>query len=366
MPASEPHPLADCGPPRRILIVRLSALGDVVCALPLYHGLRARWPEAELAWAVQTEHAPLVAGLAGIARVCSFERRGGIGAWRRLARQLRDFAPDLTVDVQGNLKSAATTLSSRAPLRVGLHPDDWRESMGSRSLTHHAPRAAGPHVVDRGLALSRWLTGREAPPRFDPELSAPERHAGRERLRGLLGDEPAPVAIQLGAPGDPRSWTLRGYAECAGLLSAAGRAVLVLAGPVEGEALAVLSAALSGTGETRAGRFATVLERGGGRETAALLAAVAERGGDFVGTDSGPSHLAAAVGLPVTLIAGPQDPARTGPYPPSGGHHRVVLSHPAPPCRPCIKRRCEHEEGPVCTAGIRAEQVIEALSRRRG
>ena len=104
----------------RILLVRLSHLGDVVHALPVFHALRAARPRARIAWVVQREFAGLLDGLPGLERAIHFARRGGARAWLDLRAELCAFAPTLAVDAQGNLKSAMTLLTCGAPRRVGL------------------------------------------------------------------------------------------------------------------------------------------------------------------------------------------------------------------------------------------------------
>ena len=141
--------------PRRIALVRLSHLGDVVLALPLFHALRERFPHAELAWVVQPEFAPLVAALPGLARTIRFDRRAGLRGWLELRRELSEFAPDLAVDAQGNLKSGFALACSGAARRVGLARADWREPLGRFALTESAARAAGEHAFERTRALCR-------------------------------------------------------------------------------------------------------------------------------------------------------------------------------------------------------------------
>jgi ADP-heptose:LPS heptosyltransferase len=83
----------------------------------------------------------------------------------------------------------------------------------------------------------------------------------------------------------------------------------------------------------------------------------------FVGCDSGPMHVAWASGMPVVLLAGPQDELRTGPWPPGRNgspSHRVVRATPSPPCAPCLARVCHHPEGPVCMTRIDAADIVRA------
>ena len=345
--------------PQRILLVRLSHLGDVVHALGVFHSLHDAYPQARLAWAVQPEFAELVRALPGLERVLVFERLAGWRAWPRLARELRAFAPDLVVDAQGNLKSAAVALLSRAPRRAGPARADWRERSGALVLNDPAPRAQGPHAMDRMLALARHVApGAAWPPRLDPAVAPGERAAAASLLdQRLPGAGPGDVLLKLSSAEDVRGWSVAGWCELAEALLAQGRRVLVLAGPaerVEGRQVGERLGARPG--------LDVWVEQSGLRELAALLEEAARRGLSYVGCDSGPLHLAAAVGLPVVALCGPTDAARTGPWPPEGaGPHRVVRARRAPECAPCLARRCTHPEGPVCLSRIPAADVLAAL-----
>ena len=316
----------------------MSHLGDVVCALPVFHALRGAHPEAALGWVVQSEFAGLLEGLPGLQRVFRFQRRGGWRAWLRLRRELRAFAPELAVDAQGNLKSAAALLLSGAPRRAGLHPSEWRERTGARALTEHAPPSGGSHAIERMQALGRYAAGGGGPLRADPGLSAAERAAGRAELARLLPAGASDVALlHLSPPSDVRGWPLERFGELARLLAARGRPVLVVSGPGEEEQGLALAREL-GQGPVR-----HLVGQRDLRRLAALFAAAAERGGAFAGADSGPMHLACAAG-----------PVASG----------VVRAAPAPACAPCLRRTCSHPDGPVCMRGIGAAQVAAALGAR--
>jgi ADP-heptose:LPS heptosyltransferase len=152
-----------------------------------------------------------------------------------------------------------------------------------------------------------------------------------------------------------RGWPRARWEELVHALRRAGRGVLVLSGPAEAE----LGRELAGELGADEGVTHWVGQRGL-RELAAVFTAAARRGLELVSCDSGPMHLAAAHGLRVVALEGPQDGARTGPWPLANGH-RVVRSAQAPECAPCLARRCRHPEGPVCMRGIRAEDVLAAL-----
>lgn len=292
----------------------MSHLGDIAQALPLVHGLRAAWPEIQLAWAIQPEFAGLVEPLA---RIIPFDRKGGVGAWPRIRRNLRDFDPDLALDAQGNWKSAFATRLSGAGQRMGFARPHWQEPLAARILgVDTAPTAVGDtqspgppatsHLVDRACALAAAITGL-APTRRDPDLSEAELVRGQD----LLGDLSAPIILHPGVDGDRRSWPSTRFEELARRLVAAKKQLIILTGPGESEVGSRLRDALP---ERDTGIRHLVGQRGL-RDLAAFFAAAAKRSGVVVVGDSGPAHVAASVDLPVCFLAGPEDPSRTGPWP---------------------------------------------------
>lgn len=350
---------------QRILLVRLSHLGDVVHALPVYHALRERFPDARMAWVVQREYAPLIEPLPGLERVVTFDRRGGAHAWPRLARELSTFGATLVVDAQANLKSAAASLCAGPARRTGLAARDWREPLGATVL-HDAAPPVGPrrkHALDRMLALARYVTGAALEPRYDPALDSEELAAGKAELDALAGRADAPVLLHLSHEDDVRSWPTRSFEELARAL--APRRVVVLSGPAEQDAGTTLRERTADLAHVR-----SWVGQRGLRELAALFAAAARRDGRLVACDSGPLHLAASVGLPVVALEGPQSHQHTGPWPlatsrssaaADGGPHQFVRAAAEPACAPCFARRCVHENGPVCMTGIEPEQVALGL-----
>ncbi len=351
--------------PSSIALIRLSHLGDVVLALPLFHALRERFPRARLAWVVQTEFSGLLEGLVGLERLVRFERRGGARAWLALQRELASFAPQLAVDAQGNYKSAMATLVSGAPRRIGLAPRDWRERGAWLAMNEYAAPLANDeeHAMDRTRALIEHLCGpREL--RRDPALEAHERERGRRKLDELCGVDAAPLVVQLSDARDVRAWPLERALELARGAAADGWRVLLVSGPSEERAGSEAAEQLRD--EPRVSHW--VAQRGL-RELAAVFSAAAERDACYVGPDTGPTHLAAACGLRTVVLAGPQSHLRTGPWPvaePStrgASPHRVLRSPLALDCAPCLARSCRRAEGPLCMRSIEADAVL-ALARR--
>jgi heptosyltransferase-1 len=356
--------------PQRIALVRLSHLGDVVLALPLFHALRERFGAARIAWVVQSEFAGLLDGLPGLERVVRFERRGGARAWLALKQELGGFGAQLAVDAQGNWKSALATLATGATRRIGLAPRDWRERGAWAAMTEFAEplEAAREHSMERTRALCERVSGRRFAPeelRRDAALTADELAAGRAQLGQLAPRAADPfVVVQLSSPDDVRAWPLANAVELARQLTRAGRAVLLLSGPAEADEGRRAADELAG----EPGVLHWIGQRGL-RALASFFHAAAERGASYVGGDTGPTHLAAACGLPVTLLAGPQTHLRTGPWPvaepsPHGpSPHRVLRSALEVDCAPCFARACRHPQGPVCMASIEPAAVTRALLR---
>ena len=354
-------------PPRNVLLVRLSHLGDVVQTLPLYHALREAWPGARVAWVVQTEFRELVAGLCGLDRVLTFERRGGLWAWAGLRREMAAFGGadgvDLVVDAQGNWKSAAVVALARGRRSVGYAPGDRRERSSALVTAEWAPPAArGAHALERALGLAAHLVSRPLPEllsraRLDADLTPAELAEGRARLAALCPSG-APLLLHLGRPDDPRTWPADHMAHLARSAARVGWSVVVISGPAEAALGAELQRGLSGEPNVRH----WVAQRGP-RTFAALCTAAAHSANHtaarFVGADSAPLHLAASTGLPCLLLAGPQDPTLTGPWPPS--HHESLTAAPSPPCQPCLARRCIHPKGAICLSELAPPTVLAHL-----
>jgi len=338
--------------PCRILLVRFSHLGDVVCALPLFHAVRAAYPGARIAWATQAQFAPLLEGLPGLERVIRFDREAGLRGVYRLCRELRAFQPDLSIDAQGNWKSSVAALSSGASARLGLHPRDWREASARHLATDQSAPARGPHALQHAAALAEHLTGK-APPRQDPAVNAEELRAAEELLEHHIpGDHPF-LLVHLSRPNDPRSWPEARYRELAREAAQLKVDTLFLSGPDEAE-----------LGERLEAEEPSVrhwVGQCGLRELAATFTAAANRGAHLLACDSGPMHLAAACDLPVTLLAGPQDPRATGPAA-WGPLHSVLQSTLPPACAPCKRRSCHHPRGPVCMSDLSAERALNAIA----
>ncbi len=328
-------------------MVRLSAIGDIVHTLPVAAALTASG--YEVAWAVQPAGRPLVAGNPAVTSCLTIPpsspfRPAAISA---AVAELRAARIDIALDLQGLWKSGFWARASGAPRRIGFGGAARREPLSSFLLTERLALPAGVvHVLDKNLALLAAL-GLDAVGRRDFPLPPFEREAARvDRELAALGLE-RPVIVHPGGGWSSKLWPAESYGELASRLARRGIATLVTWGPGE-RALAGRVVAASG-GTAVAGFEATLLD----------LAALARRARAIVAADTGPLHLACAVGTPAVALFGPTDPARNGPWNPAD----VVLQR-RPPCFPCHHRECARHRGIL--AQIPVAEVEQALLARIG
>ena len=353
--------------PPRILIVRLSALGDVLHALPVLSALRERFPSGHIAWAVEDRAVQLLRHRTDLDRVLTFPRQALSGALRGrprpldLMRTARGYVADMragdyddALDLQGNLKSGAVTRASGARLRFGLGGEDARE--GNRFFTQRraAPTAGRSHRVERNLAVAGALLG-EALPYVPPGF--PTGAEDTEAAAGLLAEVGASpggyVAFHPGTSGFGafKRWPAGRHGSLARAVAAAGRRVLITHGPGEEALAAAVVRASDGA--------ATPLATSG----LGVLAEVIRGAAAFVAADTGPLHLAGLVGTPLLGLFGPKDPRVYGPYGVrADGTPGVleVVTRDDVACRPCALRKCGD---PLCMTTLAPEDVHAALRR---
>jgi lipopolysaccharide heptosyltransferase I len=307
---------------RRILAVRLSAVGDVINTLPAVTALRSSFPGAWIAFAVEDKAKDVVIGHPDINEVIVFPRkRWGKGLWNplklvrtlgeltRYLREIQEKKFDVVLDFQGNLKGALHSWFSGVPVRIGFAKGHCEELNHWFSTIRVAPASERINRVEKFLALLHPLG---VPPtvgkyRLPP---SPESRESVTRFLESIGGGPY-VLIHPGTSlfGKAKRWPLDRFADLANRIVEALRFKVVVAwGPGErpmAEAIVKNSKAMMAM-ETR-----SLLE----------LAELLRRATLFIGADSGPLHLASAVGVPSVALFGPKDPAVYGPFNP---RHRVV------------------------------------------
>jgi ADP-heptose:LPS heptosyltransferase len=328
----------------RILVFRTSALGDVLLATPALAALRRRFPDAELDLCTDARYAPLFEGHPALAGVVPFDRAQGT---LPLLRSLRARRYDVIVDFQHKLRTALIARLARPGRRLSLvkrRPRDWLWSLAGR------PLAVATHAVDLYVGVLEPLGVPPLRPeerRLEIALAPAARRAADEVLGRLGLSGSAFVALAPGARHFTKRWGAAQFRALGDLVRARGL----------GEPLAV--GGPDDAGEVEAsGLRAAPLDLG-----LPALAALLARARALVAGDTGPLHLAAAVGTPVVGVYGPTDPRRWAPV---GVPHRIVTL--ALPCAPCSNYggpRCPIATH-ACMRDLAPAQILGALEELMG
>ncbi|MCP4655499.1 MAG: glycosyltransferase family 9 protein, partial [bacterium] len=311
-----------------VLIVRTSAMGDIVHALPVLSALRRGLPGARIGWVVERAFAPLLEAHPDLDEVIPVRLR----AWRKnllsgrvrgeigtAHAALRRFAPDVTLDLMGNHKGGAIARLSGARRIIGPARRHRREP-SSAVWINEPVDVGGEHAVDRTLAVLAPLGPEAGPVEFGGDKIMPRPPAAAEAF--LAARRRPFVLIQAGAGWGNKSYPPAWWGEVARRLAeATGFEVWVPIAPGEEDLAHGVVAASGGTARAV---DAASLE---------LLAALMRGSRLLLGGDTGPLHLAHALGTPVLCVMGPTDPSRNGPY---GAVDLALWRHL--PCSFCYKR----------------------------
>ncbi len=332
-------------------MVRTGAIGDVVNALALANAVRDGLPQARVGWVAHDLVEPLVAGHPSVDRVHRWQRGSGAQGFRALVAELRSERYDLAVDLQRLQKSAALCRLSGARRRLSYDRGRSKEQAwlwGGERIAAGAPEA---HMLDQYMEFATHLDLPATPRRSLPLDPAAEEFA-EELLRCLGGP---PLLVNLGATKPANRWPAERFGHLARQLAATARGpVCLIGGPDDREAAAEALAA--------AGPGAEVRDLAGSTDLPQLIALL-RRARLFVGCDTGPMHLAAALNVPLLALFGPADERRTGPY---GWDRPKLVQAPAPrvlrltpDCAPCGAKRCPLEYR-VCMLDLDVEAVFTA------
>jgi heptosyltransferase I len=309
----------------RLLIVRLGAMGDVIHGLPAAAALRVAFPEATLGWLIEERWAELLCTLPAtrsgprspqrplVDRIHTVNTRQwrsvpfSVSTWERLAAGLSDLRAaryDTTLDLQGALRSSLLARWSGAPVIYGAAQP--RENLASMFYTRQVI-TRGQHIVEQNLSLAEAVAHHAL---RIPEIELP-RDGAAEQECGRRLQAQATLKFALLNPGagwGAKQWPAERYGEVARRLAENGVKALVNFGPGEEDLVRAVEKASGGTAETFTGSLTQLI-------------ALTRRVSLFIGGDTGPMHLAAALGVPVVGIFGPTDPARNGPF----GTSSIVL-----------------------------------------
>lgn len=347
-------PLLDRAPDS-ILIVKLSAIGDVVHTLPLLEVLRNNFPEARIDWVVEEEAAQIVAGHKALDRVFVSHRK----SWQRrllkagkrsttlkeIGRFIQDLRAreyDLVIDLQGLFKSGLWTGLSKGKRKIGL--SDGRE--GSSLFLTEAPFPVdySRHALERNLTVAHRLSCRENGWTGEIPFAQEDREAVDKLLQEEGLQDARIVALNPIARWKTKLWDWDRFAHLADMVKRAFPCEIVFTGShSDQEITEKILALMKEKGKSFAGR--TSLKE---------LAYLYTRSALLICTDTGPMHIAAAMGCPVVALFGPTAPWRTGPY---GSGHRVLKD--TVNCSPCFNKKCDHM---ICMQRLTVEKVFETVA----
>ena len=334
---------------RSFLVIRLSSIGDIVHALPAVAAFGQSFPQAEIHWLIERRYAPLLAGNPYVHRIITLDTlswRGSLPPLSVLEEMLktliglRKSAYEAAVDFQGLWKSAFIALLAGAKDRVGLAEPWLREPSAAILYTARVP-VAGRHVVEENLALVEHLGARVGPWQFPlPHSPETDQYIDDQLARLDVRDF---MIINPGGGWKSKRWAPENYALLLRLLEARFSSQFLLTGSPEESDL--ISGILESAGTKQAYNFPSSVVQ---------FIALARRAQLFLGGDTGPLHLAAAVGTPVVAIHGPTDPARNGPF----SRADIALYNQAPVNHSRRARNAAYIEG------ISVESVAAAIEER--
>lgn len=360
-PATNPPEGAERKNLERLLIVRLGSMGDIIHTLPAVAALRAALPEASLGWIVEERWAELLCTLRSprsgprsparplVDRVHTVNTKlwrsslFSTQTWERVAAGLSELrAPkyQVAVDFQGALRSALLARWSGASTVYGFRQP--RENVASMFYARQVI-ARGAHIVEQNLSLAEAVAHRplEVPKIDFPRDEAAEKHCAERLQREGFQDF---FLLNPGAGWGSKQWPAERYGEVAKHLAEDGLRSLINFGPGEEHLAHAVESASSGAAKSMACSLTELI-------------AITRRARLFIGGDTGPMHLAAALGVPVVAIFGPTNPARNGPF----GTRSVVLRSPSSPTTHA--RRTQPDPGLL---EISSDQVLVAARQLLG
>ena len=338
----------------KILIVKLSSLGDVIQTLPVLSSLKRKFSDAHISWLIEEEIAELIKGHPLVDQVIISRKNALIRglrspqkwAWvvregERLFKEIRSCSYDLVIDFQGLLKSGILVGIAQGKRKIGFSPA--RES-SHIFLSEKIPFPQTQlHAVDKYLSLMASLGCSGA----GPDFFIPIHQTHRDRVlrffqeNKLSLDKPL-ILLHPGTRWETKLWEEKKWAELGDCLQEKNGAQVVFTGSTSD--IPLISRI---TGMMRAPAISTA-----GKWGLNELAFLQKQADGIVIPDSGPMHLASAVGAPVVALFGPTDSTLTGPY---GGSSRIIMK--SFECQPCFKRKCSSHQ---CMREITVQEVCEA------
>ncbi|MCR5176521.1 MAG: glycosyltransferase family 9 protein [Anaerovibrio sp.] len=331
-----------------VLVVKLSAIGDVIHALPVSYAIKETYPDARVTWVVEPPAYDILKDNPYIDRIIVFEKK----KFKSLKGFIKNYGPftkilnadkyDVSLDLQGLFKSAAIAWAAKAPLRLG--------TCNMREMSHKISRPvvgryAQGHIVERYLDVVREMGCKVQDVVFPMEISDSDCNTAINAMNhaGAHMDNPY-VVLAVGANWPNKRWPTRYYAQLSDWLYGQKIIPVIIGG---GALDAQLAADIEGAVEIPPINMV-------GKTTLKQLAYVIKNACAVVGGDTGPVHLSAGLGVDTIMVMGPTDANRNGPY---GQLDNAIECNR--PCRYCWKRACP--KGLDCLSVIHPEDVEKKL-----
>jgi lipopolysaccharide heptosyltransferase I len=341
----------------KILITRLSAIGDVIHALPVAYALRKKYPEAQIDWLVEAKAYPLVKLNPYLDNVILLPRKkwremlskefmGTVKSFFNFFKKMKKKNYDINLDLHGLFKSALSSFLIKPGLRIG--PADGREF----STLFYQAKIDIPnkkmHKIERNLHLASALDAEIDEVNYGLKMTP----IIKSRVSRLFETENVDqnkkqVVINPFTTWESKNWFLERYFQLANELIKTGYYVIFTGGPGDKEAIDSFETSAEASYSNLAGK--TDLEE---------LTEVYNRASLYIGGDTGPTHLAAAVGLNVISLMGPTDPDTHGPY----GEGHTVIQDNSLECIRCWDKHCSRKM--QCMKSITVDQVLRISKKK--
>lgn len=332
---------------KKILIVKLSAIGDVIHALPVAHALKQEYPKARITWVVEKPAYDLLTNNPDIDEIIIFDKpkfkslAGLLANGYQFARELKAHKFDLAIDLQGLFKSAAISYLSGAPKRlVYCNARELSHLVGERICGDHEQG----HVVDRYLDVARYLGCKINEVQFPIHFTESEikKTTAIANHAGFKLENPY-IVLAPGTNWPSKCWSPTQFAQLADKLYDHNIIPVIIGGPNDNRLAQEI------IDNTQVPPVDLT-----GKTSMKQLAYIIKNAQVFVGGDTGPMHLAVAVSTPAVAMFGPTTPERNGPY---GENNKVLLSPRL--CCGCWKRQCP--QGKDCLEDIEVNEVYSAI-----
>jgi len=350
--------------PRSILIVKLSAIGDVIQTLPMAEAMKRQYPDARIDWVVEEDASALLLHHPVINRVIISRRKSWVkkalkpgGFWRtlrevgRFIRELRSRRYDWVIDNHGIFKSGLLVLLSRGRRKIGFQASAGIADVGSYFFTHerYKPLSIERHALERYLDLVSQLGVPTDSTAFHLPVPPDAVKRAEVMLREKGFDSHPLVVLHPMAKWETKQWPAEKFARLVYALGQRKASVVMTGSPQdEGPIGEIIQ---------RMGDSVEVLNLAG-KTDLMELAAIFSLSDLVLSPDTGPMHLAAAVKAPLIALFGPTAPWRTGPY----GNNSAIIRKDLP-CSPCFKKKCRTME---CMDSISVEEVLATVEKKLG